>query len=291
MKSHLTLGLALALGFVFNAKAQTTYYGTGASSAGTTNAHYGAYAGASSGTGLNAYIPGYNTFIGYYSGYSYNSKAGSSTMIGAYSGYSTSTGRSNVFLGYKSGYTNTSGGNNTYLGINSGYSNTTGEGNVFIGYNSGYYSTESNTFVLDNSNTTSPFLYGDITSKKLAVGGITTFPATAGSIDVSDYSLFVKGGILTEEVRVTLQADWADYVFAKDYKLPTLKEVEGYIDANGHLPNMPSAQQVKEDGIGLGEMSKMQQEKIEELTLYLIEQQKEIETLKAQVKALLEQKQ
>ena len=83
---------------------------------------------------------------------------------------------------------------------------------------------------------------------------------------------------------------WADYVFANNYNLKPLNEVEAFIKKNGHLPNVPSATEVKENGLELGEMSKIQQEKIEELTLYLIEQKKEIETLKLQVKLLLEKK-
>jgi hypothetical protein len=96
---------------------------------------------------------------------------------------------------------------------------------------------------------------------------------------------------------VSLTNTWADYVFKKDYKLPTLQEVEKQIQEKGHLFNVPSAQQVKNDGIELGEMAKIQQEKIEELTLYIIQQNKEnekqnkeIEELKVLVKTLVEKK-
>lgn len=129
-------------------------------------------------------------------------------------------------------------------------------------------------------------------SGKVLIGpnvGDAIAPTSAGTnVDVSNYSLFVDGGILTEEVRVSLKSNWqwADYVFEKDYDLKSLNEVEDYIHTNGHLPNVPSAAQVAEEGIELGEMTKIQQEKIEELTLYLIQQQKEIEALKVMVKAL-----
>ena len=121
---------------------------------------------------------------------------------------------------------------------------------------------------------------------KVCIGGDTAnpfgiVPVTAAGVTVSGYSLYVKGGVLTEEVRVsTASTTWADYVFNKDYNLKPLAEVEKFIKENGHLPNVPSAAQVKEEGIALGEMSKIQQEKIEELTLYLIEQKKEIDELK-----------
>ncbi len=117
-------------------------------------------------------------------------------------------------------------------------------------------------------------------------------PTTAGGVSVANYNLFVTGGILTEEVRVQLKANggWADYVFNKDYNLKPLSEVESFINKNGHLPNIPSAKQVAEEGIELGQMTTLQQEKIEELTLYLIQQQKEIEELKAMVKDLASKK-
>ncbi|GIQ58084.1 hypothetical protein Flavo103_12200 [Flavobacterium collinsii] len=112
--------------------------------------------------------------------------------------------------------------------------------------------------------------------------GIGTSNFTDGA---TTYRLSVKGKIRAEEVKV--YNTWADYVFAKDYKLSTLKEVEKYILKNGHLPNVASAKEITEKGLELGEMTKIQQEKIEELTLYLIQQNKEIEVLKSQVKLLL----
>ncbi|SNR81549.1 hypothetical protein [Flavobacterium sp. ov086] len=99
------------------------------------------------------------------------------------------------------------------------------------------------------------------------------------------YKLSVKGKIRADEVKV--YNTWADYVFEPAYELPSLKEVESYIKKNGHLQNVPSTKEITENGLELGEMAKIQQEKIEELTLYLIQQNKEIEELKAQVKALL----
>ncbi len=125
---------------------------------------------------------------------------------------------------------------------------------------------------------------------KLGIGGSDAtpfgiFPTTSGAVNsVANYNLFVKGGILTEEIRVSLATTWADYVFSKDYKMPTLPELEKQIKEKGHLPNMPSAKEVKDNGIELGEMAKMQQEKIEELTLYIIAMNKELQELKAKVK-------
>lgn len=110
---------------------------------------------------------------------------------------------------------------------------------------------------------------------------------TNSFIDGSDiYKLSVKGAIRAHEVKV--YTAWADYVFKEDYKLPSLKEVEDHIKLNGHLINVPSAEQVEKEGIKIGEMAKIQQEKIEELTLYIIQQNKDIEELKNQVKTLIE---
>ena len=102
------------------------------------------------------------------------------------------------------------------------------------------------------------------------------------------YSLYVKKGILAERLRVATSgsAKWADYVFADDYKLMPLKEVEEFIEENDHLPNVPSAEQVAEEGIDMAEMAAKHMEKIEELTLYLIEANKRIEQLEQTVAEL-----
>lgn len=73
------------------------------------------------------------------------------------------------------------------------------------------------------------------------------------------------------------EANWPDYVFEKDYKLTALSEVAKFIEQNGHLPNVPSREEVLKDGIEVGEMLKILTEKVEELTLYSIEQQRLIE--------------
>lgn len=105
------------------------------------------------------------------------------------------------------------------------------------------------------------------------------YPATG-------YLLSVNGKIMSEEVRVELDADWPDYVFKNSYRLPSLSQVENFIRTNGHLSNMPSAKQVKVEGFELGEMNRKLLEKVEELTLYLIQQKKEIAVLQQEVKSL-----
>ncbi|WP_299218571.1 hypothetical protein [uncultured Aquimarina sp.] len=87
--------------------------------------------------------------------------------------------------------------------------------------------------------------------------------------------LGIRGKLTSNEVKVKL-GGWADYVFKEDYKLPTLQQVEDHIATNGHLINIPSAAEVAENGIQLGEMNAKLLEKIEELTLYTIAQEKKI---------------
>ena len=107
-----------------------------------------------------------------------------------------------------------------------------------------------------------------------------------GTSQTHGYKLAVAGDIISEEVQVQLQTDWPDYVFEADYELTTLEETEAFIETEGHLPNIPSAQEVAEAGIALGEMNALLLEKIEELTLHLIEQNKQIEQMKGEIEAL-----
>ena len=108
---------------------------------------------------------------------------------------------------------------------------------------------------------------------------------TTGQVGIGtaspDEALTVKGKIHTQEVRVDLLGAVApDYVFYKDYDLRTLKEVQQFIDEHGHLPNIPSAAEMERNGVSLKEMNLKLLEKIEELTLYILEQEKEIEDLR-----------
>ncbi len=89
-------------------------------------------------------------------------------------------------------------------------------------------------------------------------------------------TLEVNGVIRSKEVLVEV-ANWSDFVFDKDYDLMTLNEVESYIKENGHLPDVPSAEEVKANGVEVGEMNAILLQKIEELTLYIIELEKKIE--------------
>ena len=92
--------------------------------------------------------------------------------------------------------------------------------------------------------------------------------------------LSVAGTILAKEVLVsTDKEDWPDFVFEENYRLKDLSEVEEYIKTNGHLPDIPSATKMEEQGVNLAEMNKLLLQKIEELTLHAIKQQAEVERM------------
>ncbi len=99
--------------------------------------------------------------------------------------------------------------------------------------------------------------------------------------------LAVNGKIHTKEIRVDLNlTDWADFVFYDNYKLPTLTEVENHIKEKGHLKDIPSAKEVAQNGIYLGQMDAKLLQKIEELTLYTIQQEKSLQSQKEEIEDL-----
>ncbi|MEN0010456.1 hypothetical protein [Flavobacterium nitrogenifigens] len=266
--------------------ATLTSGGLNAGTSGTQNTFYGYKAGKNNSSG------DYNTFIGNEAGNS-NTLGSNNTYIGALTG-DTNYGNNNTFIGSGAGG-GYEGNENIFIGIDTGNAGS-GNNNIFIGNNAGFGQITNNRLVIENNGqSVYPLIWGDFAQDqlkfngKVGIGyGFGNFPTTAGSVNVSNYNLFVKGGILTEEVRVNLQGDWADYVFSKDYELMPLQKIEIFIKENGHLPNMPSAKQVKEEGIELGQIAKMQQEKIEELTLHMIEQNKTIEKQSEEIKELKE---
>ncbi|TRW27266.1 hypothetical protein FMM05_01105 [Flavobacterium zepuense] len=290
--------------------ATLTSGGQDAGTVGTGNVFYGYRAGKS----LTGFQPGNSTFIGHSAGS--NSGNGMSNLaVGYQTGFNLGNGSENVFLGAQAGFKssgnsknvlvgadagyNVTADANTIIGYKAGYLNTSG-GNVFIGNTAGYNETTGNKLYIENSTANTPLIYGDFAANKLVFNGkvgITNetlanqanlFPASANGVNVSNYQLFVKGGILTEEIRVTPKnaTNWADYVFNDNYNLLTLEEVECYIEQNGHLPNIPSAKEIDLQGFEVAEMAKLQQEKIEELTLYVIDQNKTINNQQEQINEL-----
>lgn len=108
----------------------------------------------------------------------------------------------------------------------------------------------------------------------------------------STYKLAVSGGIITEKVRVATNGSpfWADFVFEPKYNLKPLPELEKYIKLNKHLPEIPTTVEVTKNGIDLAEISALLLQKQEEMTLYMIEQDKKIRRLEKQVRRLSKKK-
>ena len=153
------------------------------------------------------------------------------------------------------------------------FSGLVGESNAnFIGTD-GYWSLRTavnNSFNLDVYNLAVPIsAFTVLQNGNIGIG--TTAP---------DAKLAVKGTIHAQEVKVDLNVPGPDYVFEENYNLPSLTEIENYIKQNKHLPEVPSAKEMETNGINLSEMNMLLLKKAEELTLHLINQQKEIELLK-----------
>ena len=126
--------------------------------------------------------------------------------------------------------------------------------------------------------------------------GIAIMPngtVAIGTNDTKGYRFAVNGDAIFTKVKVKAYSSWPDFVFHTSYKLRSLNEVEQYIKQYHHLPEVPSAAAVEKDGLDVGDNQAMLLKKIEELTLYAIEQQKEIKELKQelkQVKAVIKNK-
>jgi hypothetical protein len=283
----------------------TTSFGTNAGTTNTNNTFFGYYAGLNNSASYNTFV-GFeagalnttgdkNTFVGNgasvnnttgiwnttvgYNASRKNITGGSNTNIGVHASYENLSGSDNVSLGTFAGRQNSSGSKNTYLGVRSGFNNQ-GSRSVFIGYNSGANESGSDKLYIDNSDTNKPLIKGDFNSNELVVYG-SLGVGTDSFEDISDnmiYKFSVAGNIRAHGVKV--YTDWADFVFEKEYKLPSLEEVEAYIIKHGHLKDIPSADEVEKNGIEVGEMNKLLLQKIEELTLYTIELKKEIDELK-----------
>lgn len=100
--------------------------------------------------------------------------------------------------------------------------------------------------------------------------------------------LSVNGTVRAREVNVTT-SNWADYVFEPGYKLLPLDSLAAHIRQMGHLPDMPSADMIREDGLDVGSIIKAQQQKIEELTLYIIKQEEQMKLMKSDIQKIAQQ--
>ncbi len=171
----------------------------------------------------------------------------------------------------------------SWIGI--GFNRSVKNGQIFNSSKSGWqFTARDERFSLEGYNGANNNLLNILKNGNIGIGTIST----------GGHKLAVEGSIGAREIKVETTS-WPDYVFTNEYKLLSLKEVEKHIKTNGHLPNIPSAKQVKKNGVYLGKMDAKLLQKIEELTLYTIQQDKklekqnkEIEELKALVKKLID---
>ena len=174
------------------------------------------------------------------------------------------TGSRNVLLGNYAAFNNSSGEQNALIGNLSGY-NSVGSNNVFLGYMSGYSETESNKLYIENTSSSLPLIYGDFNSDFVTING----KLGIGTTEFGDAQLAVNGKIVAKEIVITVD-NFPDYVFDDDYALLPLNDLETYVKTNKHLPGIKSRVEVLDQGVDLGELNTQLLEKIEELTLHVI---------------------
>ncbi len=173
--------------------------------------------------------------------------------------------------------TNTEGGNLSLNGIYTSLALKTGGVNrlniAAVGANPEIVGSGSGVLRIRNNND-GIYMYSN---GRISIGG--------GGAIATGYTISVEGKLIATEVTSLPFGSWPDYVFANDYKLRPLVEVKKFIEKNKHLPNIPSAAQIEKEGIQLGDMSKRLMEKVEELTLYILQQQEQIDELKKLVQS------
>lgn len=238
------------------------------------NSHYNTVSGDSAAYNYFVFSDGFNTAMGAHAltfQPASNPYISRNTALGAYT-------LNNVWLG----------SNNFALGDSAGYSPfgtypppfaPVCSGNIFIGRRSGNNdSTRNKLFIGNGLNNT--IFYGDLANRRILLGKSNP----AGFVFPGNRTLYVMGGVISDSVRLMPVTNWSDYVFNDNYKLMPLDELEQFIKTNKHLPGMPSAEEVRNNGIELSDISTRLLEKIEELTLYILLHQKEIDEIKTQLK-------
>ena len=257
-----------------------------------------------------------NTALGYYAGHQ-NAQGDNNVFVGRHAG-EKNTNDGNTYVGYKAGQNNVTGHSNVFIGRLAGREET-GSNKLYIANGP----SEDNTLIYGDFNTDrvgigtlepiarldlaesaddneTDFLHIREFTNTLPGAYVTRFIikengqvgiGTSGTTSVADgYILSVNGKTICEELKVQNSTGWPDYVFDTDYQLTSLEAAAAHIQKSGHLHQMPSAAQIEQDkGFELGEMTRKQQEKIEEIFLHLIkmdERIKELETENARLKAM-----
>ncbi|WP_020595468.1 hypothetical protein [Spirosoma panaciterrae] len=276
---------------------------------GTYNTFMGSQAGQGNTTGS------YNTYFGYKAGFP-NTVGSHNTFVGYEAGKLNTDGSDNVFIGFNAGQGNQRGSRNLFIGPNSGVDVLNGQDNTLIGANAigvgvGLSNATaiganarvltSNAMVLGNNvnvgiGTSAPQNRLELTAGMDGRSGLRLTNMTANSPvnnataakfltvdEKGDVTLGAHLSATAMRVQPTSENQWADYVFAPAYKLPSLTEVEKYIQQNKHLPGIPSATEMVKQGADLTTLLATLVKQNEEMTLRLIEQQKRIEQLEREV--------
>jgi hypothetical protein len=197
----------------------------------------------------------------------------SATAAAAYGIYGTTTGGTSQWAGYFDGKVQFVNGSDASL---------SSDGYIELG------STSSTNVIIDNNEimarnngaTSKLYLQND--------GGDVSMCYSGGGVMIGSsyvptgYLFAVDGNIICEELKVQLSENWPDYVFADDYSMHSISELKEFIEENNHLPGIPTATEVEKEGISVGQMQTRMMEKIEELSLYIIQLQNQIDELKAQ---------
>lgn len=177
-----------------------------------------------------------------------------------------------------------------YIGI--GVPGANAEARVHVGTGLGAGLTSNGYLMLGNtSGINVVFDNNEIQARSNNTASGLTLQRSGGTVRIgatpvpSGYKFAIDGKVICEELKVKLvSSGWPDYVFADNYKLSSLTEIEKFINLHKHLPNMPSAAEVEKNGIEVGDMQKKVMEKIEELTLYVIQLEKQVAELKKEKK-------
>ncbi len=259
-------------------------------------------------SGYKVNMESYNTLNGYKTGY-YGVLGGYNVMSGANSGewssgYGESQLSNSVFIGLRSGY-HAQTSNSIFIGQDAG-NYAEGENNLYIGNGAGSGAKLSNKLVIHNDvgGIGDPLIEGDFANQFFNINGKIgvniaipeheldvngTVRAQELVVEVlSSNTMNLEGELFADKVTVRANGNTADFVFEENYELKDLSEVEAFIKENKHLPEIPSAEEMEEQGVNLAEMNKLLLQKVEELTLYAIEKEKEVKSQKNKVEKLEE---
>ncbi|MCL4856568.1 MAG: hypothetical protein KJZ55_04725, partial [Flavobacteriales bacterium] len=173
------------------------------------------------------------------------------------------------------------------LGYFQAHADQTIDGPVLFGYSGGALATKQGT-VTKNILTWNAI--GEVSIKSDATQNTKTYTVVDGVSGYDVYRVMSNGHVFATELTIKLKEDFPDYVFAKDYQLMPLAELDKFITKNKHLPNIPNAKEVEKNGLNVSEIQLKQMEKIEELTLYILELNKRLEKLEKENTSLKEQK-